>query len=109
MTNLRSGLVKLGLVAVIGATALLTAAASAGAATGATGAHQAGAVQCITPGSRFVGGSNLKAGAPTMKAYNYTTGVDRQTVTFQPQVYRWNGSACRPCPSHEPEISHRSS
>lgn len=92
MTNLRSGLVKLALVSVIGAAALLISVASAGAATGTTGPHQTGGVQCIARGSTFAGGSNLQAGAPSMKAYNYTAGVDRQTVTFQPIVFRWTGS-----------------
>jgi len=92
MTGFRSGIVKLAMLGVIGATALLVGAANAGAASGTTGAHQSGAVQCISQGSTFSGGSNLKAGAPSMKAYNYTAGVDRQTVTFQPIVFRWNGS-----------------
>ena len=93
MNTIRTGLVKLAMVSAIGATVVLTGAASAGAATGTTGFHQSGAVQCIAPGSTFGGGVNLKAGAPIMKAFNYTAGVDRQAVYFQRVVYRWDGSA----------------
>ena len=93
MNTMRTVLVKLALVSTIGATLLLVGAASAGAATGTTGVHQSGSVQCIAAGSTFAGGSNLQAAAPSMYAFNYTSGVDRQTVTFQPIVFRWNGSA----------------
>ncbi len=89
--SVRRGVAPL-IFACVLAVGIFAGASTAGAATGTTGAHTSGRVACISPGSTFNGTSNLQAGAPAFRAYNYTTGVDRQTVTFQPVVFRWNGS-----------------
>jgi hypothetical protein len=89
----RNKIIKLAAVAAVAATAVFGFGGTAGAASGTVGPHTSGKVACIGPGSYFSGGSNLQAAAPVMKAYNYTTGVDRQTVTFRPVIIRWNGTA----------------
>jgi len=92
MNSLRKHLTKLTTVGVVGVGLLMTGATSAGAA-GTTGPFTSGNVQCISKGGSFAGGSNLQAVAAKVRAFNYTSGVDRQTVTMQPVVWRWNGSA----------------
>ena len=93
MTMTRKNIIKLVSIFAIAATAALGFSGTAGAATGTVGPRASGSVACIGAGSKFAGGSNLQAKAPIMKAFNYTNGVDRQTVTFQPVIFRWNGAA----------------
>ncbi len=92
MGTMRKKLVKVLAIGAVGATVAIAGASSASAA-GTTGAYGGGNVSCISAGSTFAGGSNLQAGAPAVRAVNRTSGVDRQTVTMQPVVFRWNGSA----------------
>jgi len=61
-------------------------AVSADAATGQTGPHATGSVQCGSAHSASLP-------APVMKAYNATTATDYQIVVFQPVLFRWSGSA----------------
>ena len=92
MGTKRTTLARLGATAAVSAILALGTAGSVDAA-GETGPHAGGRVECISPGGTFGSGINLKAGPPTVRAFNYTTGVDRQTVTMQPVLWRWNGSA----------------
>ena len=70
-------------VAVSGA-AVVMVAGGANASTGVTGAHSTKSVLC--------NGREAHVYAPTMKAVNRTSGVDRQIVAFQPVLYEWNGT-----------------
>jgi hypothetical protein len=91
-STVRKRLGRLAALGAIGAALAVGTAAGEIDAAGTTGAYGGGTVLCISPGSSFGNGINLKAGPPAVRAYNYTSGVDRQTVTIQPVVWRWNGA-----------------
>jgi hypothetical protein len=75
---------------VLTAAALLTAcmmalvAGTANAATGVVGYHSAKTNYCS--------GREITIPAPRMYAVNSTTSVDRQTVAYEPVLFKWNSS-----------------
>ena len=91
-TTARKRLARLAALGALGATLAVGTAVGKADAAGTTGAYNGGNVSCISAGSSFGNGINLKAGPPAVRAFNYTQYADSQTVTMQPVVWRWDGS-----------------